>query len=72
MEASSCLVWAVNAAIARHCLSHEVFKTNVASLEGMPLRNLVSQVVCKIFASLQSPVSQILMWNWAVNLEQLH
>lgn len=60
------------AAIVRCCLSHEVFKMNVASLEGMPLRNLVSQVVSKVFASLQLPVSQILMWSWAVNLEQLH
>lgn len=39
------------AAIVRCCLSHKVFKMNMASLEGMPLRNLVSQVVCKVFAS---------------------
>lgn len=41
-------------------------------LEGMPWRNLVLQVVWKALASPQAPVSQILTWSWAVNLEQLH
>lgn len=36
-----------------------------ARLEGM-------QVVWKALASLQAPLSQILAWSWAVNLEQLH
>lgn len=51
---------------ARQCLSHEVFRVNVASLEGMPLRNLVPRVVCKVPASRQSPLSQILTWSWVV------
>lgn len=41
-------------------------------LEGMPWRNLVLQGVWRALASLQAPVSQILTWSWAVNLEQLH
>jgi len=36
--------------------SHEVFKVDVAGLEGMPWRNLVPPVVCRVFASPQSPV----------------
>lgn len=61
-----------HAAIARCCPSHEPFKTAAAGLEGMPLRNLVSQVVCTALASPQLPGSQILTERWAVNLEQLH
>lgn len=43
-----------------------------ARLEGMPWRNLVLQVVWKALASLQAPVSEVLTWSWAVNVEQLH